>query len=321
MSNERNNSSQYQSFSSDYILFPYAVRFWIILPFYILSMTCSLFVFYCLIARRSFRQAVHNHIIVSLLFVNILIQLTHISSVLNYYRLGHVWPASTYFCMVWVIADEGLRITTTHLFAWATVERHILVFHDRLISTKRRLFRFHYLPILIILLYCFSYCIVVIIFPPCENTYDFTQIVCGSPLCYYDRYSLALWDAVFNDIIPTSTILFFSIALLMRFLHKKSRMCQRMQWRHYRKMTIQLLSIAMLFLVIYIPHVLIQLVEFCGVVDMISKTLLIYAEFSVYYGNLLLPFACLNSVPGLKTKLKKTFLCSPQQNPTVRPHT
>ncbi|CAF1537444.1 unnamed protein product, partial [Rotaria magnacalcarata] len=85
---------------------------------------------------RTLRQALHNHVIALLLFINSIVQLTTIPWILNYYRLEHVWPQKPTFCLTWAFIDEALYITTTLLFAWATIERHILIFYDRLLSTK-----------------------------------------------------------------------------------------------------------------------------------------------------------------------------------------
>ncbi len=45
----------------------------------------------------------------------------------------------------------------------------------------------------------------------------------------------------------------------------------------------------------------------CGVSENVGASIMLYAEFFAYYGNLLLPFVCAGSMPGLKTKIKKIF--------------
>ncbi|CAF3561211.1 unnamed protein product [Rotaria sp. Silwood1] len=107
--------------------------------------------------RRKLREALHYHVIVLLLFINFIVQLTNIPWILNFYRIGKVWPQNSFFCLVWIFIDEALYITITILFAWATIERHILIFHDQLLSTKYIFILIHYLPIAIILLYSICY--------------------------------------------------------------------------------------------------------------------------------------------------------------------
>ncbi|CAF3360585.1 unnamed protein product [Rotaria sp. Silwood2] len=321
MSGEDNSSYDDTTVLHSEIAIPYLVRFWIILLFYIPSIICSLFVFYHFIINRTLRQALHNHVIFLLLFINLIVQLTSIPWILNYYRLGNVWPQNPLFCLTWIFIDEALYITTTILFAWATIERHILIFHDQLVSTKYKFIFFHYLPIVIILLYCISYNIIAIILPPCENKFDYTQLVCGYPLCYYEFPFVATWDVVVNDIIPTIIIIFSSIALLLRVVYQKYRMRRPIRWRNHRKMTIQLISISVLYLILYIPKMLMEFIYICGISEDFGADFMSYAEFFAYYGIVFLPFVCTGSMPELKSSIKKIFPYWQQQTRIVGPQT
>ncbi|CAF4107286.1 unnamed protein product [Rotaria sordida] len=321
MSNEDNHSYEDTLELSFEIAIPYPVRFWIILLFYIPSLICSLFILYNFIVCRTLRQALCNHVIILLLFINLIVQLTGIPWILNYYHLGYVWPQNPSFCLTWIFIDEALYITTTLLFAWATIERHILIFHDQLVSTKYKIIFFHYLPTIIIILYCICYNVSVIIVPTCENRYDYTQIVCGYPLCYYEIHLVATWDIVANDIVPTIIIIFCSIALLLRVFYQKYQMRRPILWRRHRKMTIQLLSISLLYLVLYIPRMLMEFIYLCGVSEDFGANFMAYAEFFAYYGNFFLPFVCAGSMPELKSSVKKIFQCWRQQTRAVGPQT
>ncbi|CAF0868377.1 unnamed protein product [Adineta steineri] len=212
------------------IAIPYIVRFWIILLFYIPSVICSFFVLYHFLFDRTLRQASHNHVIIILLFINLIVELTSFIWILNYYRLGYVWPQTYSFCLTWLFIDEAFYITITLLFAWATFERHILIFHDRLISTRYKFLFIHCLPIVLLLLYCIFYSIIVVLIPPCKNNFDYTKIVCGSFPCYYHVRLTAIWDVIVNDIIPTMTIIVCSLTLLLRVIYQKSRMHQTIHW-------------------------------------------------------------------------------------------
>ncbi len=319
MTSENNSSDKNASQLSDETTPPRLVSFWIVLPVYVPSFICCLFVVYCFIFNRTIRQALHNHVIIVLMFINVIIQFTNIPWVLNYYRLAYVWPQSPYFCMIWIAINEGSHIAMTLFVAWATVERHILIFHATLVSTKKKIIIFHYTPMLILFLYYICYSIVVIIFPSCENTFDYTQLICGSPLCYYDSLLVTIWDLTVDDITPTIIIIISSIALLLRILYQKNRMHQPIRWRKYRKMTIQLLAISALYVVIYIPHIVVELVQFCGVPEVGGAGFLLYAEVSLYYNHLLLPFVCVGSMPELQTQLKKIFSCCRRQTRVVHP--
>ncbi len=319
MSYKDNSSDKNLSSISDEIAIPPLVCFWIFLPFYIPSVICSLFVLYHYISDRILRQALHNHVIIIILFINLIVQLTGIAWNLNYYRLGYVWPQSPYLCIVWIVIDEGFHIAITIFFAWAAIERHILIFHDRLVANKKKIIRYHYLPIIILFLYCFCYNIIVIIFPPCENIYDYTQIVCGYPLCYYDDRLLAIWAIIVNHIIPIIIIVSCSIGLLLRIFYQKRRMRRPIRWRNYRKMTIQLLSISFMYLVLHTPHILMEFLHLWGISGEFSNEFMAYTEFFEYYSNLVLPFVCAGSIPELQKKLKKIFPYWGRQMRAVHP--
>ena len=320
-------SSKYDGRSDDSlalspeIAIPHKVRFWMILVFYVPSVSCSFFVLYHVLLDRSLRQALHNHVILVLLFMNLIVQLTSFPWILNYYRLEYVWPQTYSFCLTWLFIDEALYITTTLLFAWATFERHILIFHDRLVATRCKVILVHYLPIVILLLYCISYDIIVVVVPPCKHHFDYTEVVCGSSICSYDTHLTAMWDVTVNDIIPTVIVVVCSVTLLLRVLYQKSRMNQAIRWRTYRKMTIQVLSVSLLYLIIYMPKMIIEFLHLCGAPEHTGAHFMVYAEFFAYYGNLLLPFVCAGSMPELQKKIWKIFPCLRRSNRAVEPST
>jgi hypothetical protein len=74
-----------------------------------------------------------------------------------------------------------------------------------------------------------------------------------------------MWDILVNDMIPTIIIIVCSITLLLRVIYQKYQMRRPMRWRNYRKMTIQLLLISVLYLVIYIPGMLMEYIYLCEV--------------------------------------------------------
>jgi hypothetical protein len=144
--------------------------------------------------------------------------------------------------------------------------------------------------------------------------------VCDYPLCYYeiDR-ALAIWDVIVNDMIPTIIIIICSITLLFRIIYQKHRIGRPIRWRDHRKMTIQLLSIFALYLVIYVPEMLMEFIHLCGVSEDVGANFVLYADFIKHYGNLLLPFICAGSMPELEKKIRKIFLCWQRPMRAVRP--
>ncbi len=133
------------------------------------------------------------------------------------------------------------------------MERHILIFHDKWVSTRKKRLFVHYIPIVAIVIYCFVYYCLVYFGPFCENS--FNSFIAGGVyiLCVFNDTILGTWDLLFHQVIPTFIIVSFSLALSLRVLWQKRKLNQRMRWNKYRKMTIQLLSISILYLLFNSP--------------------------------------------------------------------
>jgi hypothetical protein len=168
MSISNNTNTTQSSHVNVDISFSYPVRFWIYLLGDIPSIICSIFVLYHLLFDRTLRHALNNHVIIILL----IIELTDVPWTLHYYLYNTNMIETPAFCIIWGWINFGLYVTQLLVFAWASLERHILIFHDQWVSTKRKRFFVHYLPPILILAYCFIYFAVVFLFPPCQNWFD-----------------------------------------------------------------------------------------------------------------------------------------------------
>ena len=301
MSDEENNTAEIPS----EISIPHIGRFWMYLVFEIPSLICCIFVLSHFLLIRTLRQALYNHMIIFLLILNLIVQITDIPWILHFYRLDQISLSTKTFCMVWVYIDETAAITTTLLFSWTTIERHILIFHDRWVSTSKRIFFVHYLPMILLSLYCLCFSIIVILFPPCANTFHFDQVICGYPLCFYEDDFVGIWDLLVNHMLPTVLIVLASATLLGRIIYQKKRIRQPIRWKKHRKMAIQLLAISVLYLILYIPVTLVEFAHFCGVPEEIGGNFIVYAEFFSYYIYLLFPFVSAGSLPHLKSKIRR----------------
>ncbi|CAF1484675.1 unnamed protein product [Rotaria sordida] len=295
------------------------VRFWLFLTALIPSVGCSIAILYYMLSSQTRRRAINNHVIIVLLFNNLIYELIDISLFLNYYRLDTVSPATQSLCLMWIFIDETLYTVSTIVVAWASIERHILIFHSQWLSSSRRRFLIHYAPLALLVSYIILFHFVIIIFPPCENTYDYTQEICGHPLCFHDSKLIGTWDSIAHNIIPTLTIVIFSITLLVRVLLQNRRMHQVVQWRKHRKMAIQLLSISMLYLFLYIPIMCIDLAELCCISHELGGHFEQYARFLSYYVIFLLPFVCLVSLMESVWQLKNIFPCWYRLTPIIHP--
>ena len=287
-----------------------AVWFWSILLSLILSFFCLMFVLYNLLFDRTLRHALNNHIIIIILIINLITELTTYPWMIYFYYNDGVWDGRPMiFCEIWTFIDWGLFLTHTILFAWATIERHILIFHERWVSTPMRRFFLHYLPIAILLLYNVVFNMVLDFFPPCENAFIDYMAVCTTS-CLYDIDVVRVYDAIAHQLVPIFTIILFSIALLLRVVWRRRHVQQTIQWRKYRKMTIQLLSISFLYLLFLFPLSMGSLLYFLGVRFQILYDYHAYTLFFVYFLPPLFPFVCALSLPELRKKLAKVLRLS-----------
>ena len=307
------NNTTNNEFNDPYAIYdiyiPVAVRFWWYLILDILSILCALFVLYQLLFDRALRQALNNHIIIVLLFIGLIYESTTVPFMLNYYRFRNTWVLTANFSRFWTLVDYTSYGIELMGFAWATIERHILIFHQPWVATKKKRFFIHYLPIMVIIIYCFTYYFVVIFFPSCQNSY-YMQPLNGVPLaCSSFDPVLGKYDTICHHIIPTCIIAIFSIGLLIRVLWQKSRMNRSIQWRQQRKMTIQLLSISILYLLFNLPRTIVQAFVISGSTsDLVIKTfthLTFFAVQLIFY----FPFVCCGLIPDVGKRLTKIFFC------------
>ena len=280
------------------------IKFCVYLVFLIPSIICSLFVLYYLLFDRTLRHALNNHVIIILLIVCLICQVTIYPWMLYYYNNHSYWNRPFIFCSIWGFIDWGLYITQVILFAWASIERHILIFHDQWVATRKKRFFIHYLPPVLLMLYCFIIYGIVYFFPFCQNTIDNALAFCII-MCSFDNNVFSMWETIVNQLLPNLIIIIFSMALIVRILWQKHRVHQPIQWRKYRKMIIQLLAISLLYLIFSFPNTLMILMYLCGLSYNTNGDVKKYAEFFSYLIILFFPFACILSLPGLKNKIQK----------------
>ena len=284
------------------------IRFWLFLFANITSLSCTLFTLYFLLADRTLRRALNNHVIIVLLVLGLIYEVTVIPWFLHNDRFETPWSTSPKFYLFWVFFDYSLFSLQIALFAWATMERHILIFHDRWVSTPKKRFFIHYFPIIgIVGYYVVYYCIVYFVIP-CASPFD--GFLAGGIYipCAFDRTVLATWDLMFHQVVPTLTITFFSIGLLVRVVYQKIRVRQPVQWRKHRKMTIQLCAISIIYVVFNGPWVVVIFAYQCGLSPEVAIVGIIYGKFLLYFIIFSFPLVCCLSLSELRVKLLEKLL-------------
>jgi hypothetical protein len=312
--NSNNSLTDYNAFISN------TVKFWVYLVFLIPSIICSLFVLYYLLSNRTLRHAHHNHAIIIFLFIGLIYEVTIYPWMLYFYHHDGQWTRSDFFCTLWTFIDWGLYYTQTILFAWAIMERHILIFHRKWISTKKKRLLAHYLPLIMLVLYCLIYYVVVIFFPPCKNNFDDYYMICVELCLFFESSALYTYDTFVHQILPNLAIVVFSLALLLRVRWQKRRIGQSLQWRKHWKMTVQLLFVSMIYLIFALPVALMNLLHLCGLSQDATANFMEYLLLLNYSLILLCPFACASALPQPINKIKKILLLRRQVR-TVAPIT
>jgi hypothetical protein len=179
----------------------------------------------------------------------------------NLRQSGRVLFPTPTFCMIWWLIDDISYNIQTVILAWASIERHILIFHSKYVTTKKQKILYHYFPPSILIIYLFSFHTGVLIFPPCVNKFNFTKIECGSNPCYLSIGFLAIWDIIINNVFPTLIIAIFNSALIYRIIIQKKRLRQPIQWRKHRRMSMQLISLSAVYLCINLPMIVVKLIQ------------------------------------------------------------
>lgn len=293
------------------------IRFWSFLACLIPSGICTIFLLYHYLFDPVLRNALNNHIIIILLIICLINHVTFYPWMLYFYQHRYDWVRSYTLCVIMAFIDWSLYIAHTLLFAWAMIERHILIFHDRWISTPKKRFFVHYLPLIALILYWFFFYVVTYFFPPCPNRYRPISLICMFP-CLYDNYTFSMWDFIAHQIVPIFVITVFSIGLLLRVLWKKTRMCRGVNWQKHRKMTIQAISIASMYCIILLPYTMVYIVRNIYYVSSpLIKEFYDYTVFLSYFVILLFPFVCACSLPKLRTRLKNIFCLPPYARQVV----
>ena len=284
------------------------IGFWFYLVPLVPSILCSIFVLYHLLAKRALRNAVNNHVVILMVSFGLLYEITDIVWYIHFYRTGTPILATETFCRVWVFIDGAVYVIIALLMAWASIERHILIFHSSWVATRVQRFFLHYLPLIIACMYPTVFYGVIFFVLPCDVWYGYNLATCNQYACISWTPSLSLWDSAANYIAPVFVIVVFSVALLARVVYRKCRVHGRVEWRNYRKMAVQLLSISAIYFVFLLPPTILSTAYTAGLPWDDSEYYYTALYFG-YYTVLLTPFVCVMPLPELRSKFKRLFFC------------
>lgn len=282
-------------------------RFFLLLFCLIPSIICFLLVFIFLFKTQQITyKHLHNHVILVLLVCNFILVATELPITLLYSYRGQVVPQSDQFCSFWVAYNYGLYVAGLFLMAFGSIERYFLIFHHRSFHRWRHIV--HYPLILFCFFYPLTFYSVTIGTYPCENAYYYDAYVCGGA-CYQFYIVIGSVDYVINAVTPTVLIAVSNMILLFRVVKQKRAMKIVNTWRRNRLMYIQLVSISVLYFLIWIPFVIISLLRLFYDPFFLQDVTLMLLNYCLYICPLASPFISLVGLPVVRQHLKQSIRC------------
>ncbi|CAF0780842.1 unnamed protein product [Adineta steineri] len=269
------------------------IKFIILLLLQLLSIPCFLWIFYQFARQRQLRQSLNHHVILLLLIISFLFVTIALPLTQAFLYTSYVYPSSDVFCSLWTWIHYSLNIINMFLMAFASIERNWLIFHPSIVQNRRGKVLFHYGPLIFCLLYPPLFYIAAIFIWPCENYYDYTQLLCTWP-CYFYNYIWAQVDLFFNNYTPLLSIPLFCAIIYIRVLIQKHEMKQEVfKWNRDKKMILQLWAISSLYLGMWMPIQLTGLINTYWDPNFLLQAQVDYIYLFPYLIHLIYPFIVL----------------------------
>lgn len=283
-----------------------SIRFWIFLIADPPAILCTVFVLYHLLTKKILRQTLNNHVLIVLLSFALLYQIIDIPLHLQFLFDGFTRPSIPLTCLVWWFIDWGFFYVIAALFVFASIERHIFIFHSYLFIKRRNRFLLHYFPLFSIVTIVLGFYIIVLFTPICENEFDYSVYLCGTHACYGSIPVFIFIEQVIFSALNSCLVAIFSLTLLIRVIWQKFRARRFISWRKQRRLAIQTISLALLYLICSFPLAIIYIVRLYFDPNWAEDYISVFFFFT-YFPILLLPYLCLGSIPRLSKTFPQTF--------------
>ena len=162
---------------------PYSIRAWLLLVPLFPSLIVTLFNLYHLLKNRALRAALNNHVIILLLICGLIEELTDIPWYIHQYRTDFALSSTPAFCYTWAYIGSAIYVSNFILMAWASFERHILIFHTNLFATTRKRLLFYYLPLSVCVLSPVLFYLVMFFILNCDAPLNYNGALCDLYAC------------------------------------------------------------------------------------------------------------------------------------------
>ncbi|CAF1006643.1 unnamed protein product [Adineta steineri] len=298
------NTSSIEQYNTIFNNSVYSFWFYFVTICSIPSVVCFIFDFYQFIKHRKtlIYENITHHIILCLL-INDFIQVFIIQPfTLVYFYFGHIkYFYSVTYCMFWIYFNYTFINQSLIFTAYASVERYLLLFHKQLMLRHKILF--HYIPLLITIVYLPCMLFYLIFLFPCTHNFDPTQYECGAP-CFAQSQPIGIINQIIHLFIPVTVLVFFNSFILIRVLAQKKRSAAAVAgslsanfWKQNSRMIIQLATICLLALAVWIPYVTSLLIQIFGDRAFGGSIIFFHIINATYIPNIGTPFFALIGFP------------------------
>ena len=297
---------------------PAPIRYILLIVIEIPAILCTLLILFylCHHWKTMIIKALRNHAILLLTIISFLYIILDLPFTINSYRLGYDSSRSPSFCRWWYWIDYTIISTSLLMTAIASIQRHILIFNIHYFNQNYLRLLFHYVPLMICLVYSPIFYLILIYFYPCENLIDEYEQYCASP-CYSENAVLFNVDWIVNTLFPLGVITAGNIFLVYRVVHLSKRFHRRgsLMWKRQRKMTIELLIISSVYVIGWGPSTVVAVLEQFFLPDLMETSpWLDYLYYLSYFVCPLQPFIFLSITPELLKFIKNIIKKFPRRS-------
>jgi hypothetical protein len=284
--------------NTDGIVTSQPIQYVLLLIVEIFSILCTLFILiYVGVYRHTMiSKALHNHALILIIMISFAYNTLDLPFTISSYRLGYDIFRSKGFCQWWYWIDYTLVAMSLLVTSIASIQRYVLIFRSHLLRYSRTRCLIHYLPLLVCLIYSSLFYLIVVFVYPCETyPYDNDNLFCPLP-CYSNNTILISIDWILNCIIPL-IIIIISHLILVSWMILSMRTINRRQIlmrRKHRRITLQLSTFAMLFVIGWTPSTVVSVFHLFSLNNLIDYAPnLTYVYYMNYFICPLQPFICL----------------------------
>ncbi|CAF0851763.1 unnamed protein product [Adineta ricciae] len=285
------------------------IKFIIIVCLQVLAGILSFFVFIFFLTNPNHLRKLQNQALLVLLLINFVQLSVNMPMVTHFLHSGYISPATGTYCKFWMYVESTLDASNAFTVAVMSIQRHTLIFHPSTFRLRTKRCAYYYFPLLLGIVYPMIFYLVTIIFYPCDDTqWDFTLNMCGDTICYLSNdLILATFDWIVNTGLPIIVIILANVTLIIRVIQQKLRRRQTVSWVKQRRMTLQLLSIACLNLLAWLPSITTGIMQQIDASDYVYEIQEDYISDLTYFICLLLPSMCLGLLPDFTKWMWKIF--------------